>query len=79
MYVSAEGGGDSILVANRTSASGWETFKVTICCFHTIIIDQFPCLWYINLANLLSSYKTVMESKPVNLLLEGFQWAICQD
>ncbi|XP_074262981.1 putative glucan 1,3-beta-glucosidase A isoform X2 [Silene latifolia] len=27
-YVSAENGGGTILVANRTSASGWETFKL---------------------------------------------------
>ncbi|KAL8514098.1 hypothetical protein ACS0TY_013280 [Phlomoides rotata] len=28
MYVAAEGGGGSALVANRTSASGWETFRL---------------------------------------------------
>ncbi|KAJ1687177.1 hypothetical protein LUZ63_018567 [Rhynchospora breviuscula] len=27
-YISAESGGDSVIVANRTSASGWETFKL---------------------------------------------------
>lgn len=32
-FVSAEGGGGQQLVANRTSASTWETFKVT---FNTI-------------------------------------------
>lgn len=28
MYLCAEQGGGTILVANRTSASGWETFKL---------------------------------------------------
>ncbi|KAJ4966753.1 hypothetical protein NE237_018602 [Protea cynaroides] len=28
MYLSAESGGGTIIVANRTSASGWETFKL---------------------------------------------------
>ncbi|KAJ4767619.1 hypothetical protein LUZ62_077994 [Rhynchospora pubera] len=27
-YISAESGGDSVIVADRTSASGWETFKL---------------------------------------------------
>lgn len=28
-YLCAESGGGTIIVANRTSASGWETFKVS--------------------------------------------------
>jgi len=28
-YLCAESGGGTIIVANRTSASGWETFRVS--------------------------------------------------
>ncbi|XP_021775278.1 uncharacterized protein LOC110739130 [Chenopodium quinoa] len=35
-YVCAENGGGSILVANRTSASGWETFKTELIKFSSV-------------------------------------------
>lgn len=42
-YVCAESGGGSIIVANRTAASGWETFKVSsflLVLFYNLIIRQ---------------------------------------
>uniref|UniRef100_A0A803NE05 Mannan endo-1,4-beta-mannosidase n=1 Tax=Chenopodium quinoa TaxID=63459 RepID=A0A803NE05_CHEQI len=40
-YVCAENGGGSILVANRTSASGWETFKTELIKFSSVIRARY--------------------------------------
>lgn len=43
LYLSAEGGGGYLCVANRTSASGWETFKTTYLTSNRIVLESFIC------------------------------------
>jgi hypothetical protein len=41
MYFCAENGGGSTVIANRTSASGWETFDVTILSDNTVNLKTY--------------------------------------
>lgn len=45
LYLSAENGGGSICVANRTSASGWETFDVTYLANDRVQLRSFSGKW----------------------------------
>jgi hypothetical protein len=39
-YLCAENGGGTIVVANRTKASGWETFRVSFKYYHFFSPDK---------------------------------------
>lgn len=41
LYLSAEGGGGSVCVANRTSASGWESFDITFLSDNEVQLKSF--------------------------------------
>jgi glucan 1,3-beta-glucosidase len=41
MYFCAENGGGSTIIANRTSASGWETFDITVHADNTVNLKTY--------------------------------------
>lgn len=82
-YLSSENGGGDTIVANRDSASGWETFKVYIDTYVTSKLhvsnfnddDNFWCVLF-TWSNYLFLY-TVVEGQWLILQFQSIQQAIC--